>query len=69
VLAREASVPTILVVEDEPVLAVALEISLQQAGHRVLGPIAHLETALAALTGPPIAALLCGLGDLSPLLT
>jgi CheY-like chemotaxis protein len=51
-------VPTILVVEDEPVLAVALEISLQQAGHTVLGPIAHLDTALAALTGPPIDAAL-----------
>jgi DNA-binding response OmpR family regulator len=50
--------PTILVVEDEPVLAVALEVSLQRAGYTVLGPIAHLDAALAALSGPPIDAAL-----------
>jgi CheY-like chemotaxis protein len=49
---------TILVVEDEPVLAVALEISLQRAGYTVLGPMAHLDTAMAALTGPSIDAAL-----------
>ena len=49
---------TILVVEDEPVLAVALEISLQSAGYTVLGPMAHLDMALAALTGPSIDAAL-----------
>jgi CheY-like chemotaxis protein len=50
--------PTILVVEDEPVLAVAIEIGLREAGYAVLGPIAHLDSALAALTGPPIDAAL-----------
>ena len=49
---------TILVVEDEPILAVALEVNLQRAGHIVLGPMAHLDMALAALTGPPIHAAL-----------
>jgi hypothetical protein len=37
---------------------VTLEVSLQRAGHTVLGPIPHLDTALAALTGPPIDAAL-----------
>jgi DNA-binding response OmpR family regulator len=55
---RGGCLPTILVVEDEPVLAVALEVSLQRTGYTVLGPFAHLDAALAALSGPPIDAAL-----------
>ena len=39
-------------------LAVALEVNLQRAGHIVLGPVAHLDAALAALTAPRIDAAL-----------
>ncbi|QCI93807.1 response regulator [Novosphingobium sp. EMRT-2] len=48
----------VLVVEDEPLLAMMLEESLADLGHEVIGPAASAEHALSLLTDNPVEAAL-----------
>lgn len=41
----------ILVIEDEPLIATAIEFSIDDLGHDMIGPIARLDDALAAAGG------------------
>lgn len=56
----------ILIVEDEPLIAVSLELELELAGHRVLGPADNFEHALqlAAEHRPDVALVDIGLHDI-----
>lgn len=44
-----AAPPLVLVVEDEAMIAMLLDDTIQEAGMRVLGPFANVSTALAAV--------------------
>ncbi|QBX33394.1 response regulator [Paracoccus liaowanqingii] len=46
---RPAGGRSVLVVEDEPLIAMELEMMLDQRGYRVLGPVGVLESALRLL--------------------
>jgi CheY-like chemotaxis protein len=41
----------ILVIEDEPLIAMTIEFSIEGLGHAMIGPIAHLDEALVAAQG------------------
>jgi DNA-binding response OmpR family regulator len=55
----------ILILEDEGLIALMLTLEIENAGHRVLGPVATVAEALAlaAATGPDVALLDVNLGD------
>ncbi len=46
--------PTILIVEDDPFIAMDLEFSFEDAGMTVVGPVDDVESALAALAAHDI---------------
>jgi CheY-like chemotaxis protein len=56
----------VMIVEDEPLISLALEMLIQDEGGVVVGPYATLETALAAVKDAPlidVALLDCNLGQ------
>lgn len=56
---RNARMPVILVVEDEFLVALDLQLTLEAAGYRVLGPAGSVDAALALVAAaPPDAAVL-----------
>ena len=57
----------VLIVEDEPLIAVSLELELELAGHQVLGPVDDADQAmlLAAEHRPDVALVDIGLHDIS----
>lgn len=60
----------ILIVEDEPFIALDLELAIEDAGGEVVGPAASVEEALALLDARPVAAAILDVnlvdGDISP---
>lgn len=41
----------VLIIEDEPIVAMAVESTIEQLGHQVVGPIARLDEALTVAEG------------------